>query len=387
MPNFDKFYPPRLAEDGKFVPLTPNDLKTLGQTMTADEQGRFALLTYSVGGTVTTDASGGQFTLGGTINTVVTAGDIGINNTAVPISGEVTLGGQPIDVNIVSPDALNVFVTGGDIGISNTAVPVSGSFSTTIDSTLNVVVTAGDIGISNTAVPVSGTIDATIVGQPIDVNFISPDALNVVVTAGSISVDNFPTDFGINNTAVPVSGTIDATIVGQPIDVNATIVNPDALNVVVTAGDIGINNTAVPISGDVTIIGQPIAVDATIVGEPIIVSVDSTLNVVVTAGDIGISNTAVPVSGNIDVTISDLISAKIVEQPVSVSLDASMLPVSDHIHIDIADDGLLDAFGRLRVAEPTTIFDSKQLREAATTFFDQATAGDASIPFLSADSS
>jgi len=48
MPNLNQTFAPAEAERGKFAPLTPDELTTLGQTVTGS-RGRYALLTYQVG--------------------------------------------------------------------------------------------------------------------------------------------------------------------------------------------------------------------------------------------------------------------------------------------------------------------------------------------------
>jgi hypothetical protein len=47
MPNFNETFAPAEAERGKFVPLTKDELTTLGQTVTG-ARGRYALLTYQI---------------------------------------------------------------------------------------------------------------------------------------------------------------------------------------------------------------------------------------------------------------------------------------------------------------------------------------------------
>lgn len=88
------------------------------------------------------------------------------------------------------------------------------------------------------------------------------------------------------------------------------------------------------------------------------------------SSEVGITNVAVPVSGNVNISPNQ----PVFTQPISA------------VPILFGDEGVVDAFGRQRVTDPYTIFDSKQLCDNQPILWETQTQGNGFTNYLSADS-
>lgn len=190
---------------------------------------------------------------------------------------------------------------------------------------------------------------------------------------------------GLNEATGQVFVRTDATIVGGITVDNVAI---DAL------GNIDISGTTMPVSGTVNIgtmpeveikndIGNPVPVSGTVnVGNfPATQPVSGTVNIG-TMPVVEISNDSgnpVPVSGT--VTANQGTSPWVISGTVTANL-----PVNTNVNVNGFNDGLVDAFGRLRVSNPVTLFDT-QARYYDHKQYSSSTSGTATVAYQAASSS
>jgi hypothetical protein len=164
----------------------------------------------------------------------------------------------------------------------------------------------------------------------------------------------------ITSTA-PISGSI--TVLNQVSAVSAVITNTAAISGSVTvlnpitAVNATITNTAA-VSGSVTVLNQVSAVSAIIT------------NTAAVSGSVTVLNQVSAVSA----TITNPVTATITN-----TLSASI--TNDSLEVKFADSANVDAFSRLRVSTPFTLFDSKTLHNKSSLFWSQTISGTGAVNF------
>lgn len=172
---------------------------------------------------------------------------------------------------------------------------------------------------------------------------------------------NITQALGLNESTGEVFVRTDATITGGVTVDNVTI---GAL------GNIDISGTSMPVTGTVDVGNFP-ATQA----------VSGTVNIG-TMPEVEISNDTgnpVPVSGT--VTANQGTSPWVVSGTVTANL-----PANTNVNVNGFNDGLVDAFGRLRVSNPVTLFDT-QARYYDHEQFSTSTSGTATVAYQAASSS
>ena len=173
-------------------------------------------------------------------------------------------------------------------------------------------------------------------------------------------------------------------------DTLSTLIGLTAVEILnpVTAVEVH-TETPLPVSGAITILNPVTAVEVLNPVTAIEVTIDQvTLSNPVTA--VTILNPVTSFSVDIEnVTISNPVTAVTILNPVSsFSVDIENVVVSNPItavqvintdiqplHFQYSDNGHLDAFSRLRVSTPTTLFDSKTLHNKSSLFWSQVSSG------------
>jgi hypothetical protein len=228
---------------------------------------------------------------------------------------------------------------------------------------------------------VSGTVEVTNdVGNPLPVAFPSGVTVNnfptVQEVSGSVSVDNFPATQTVDG-SVTVSGTVDvgnfpAT---QTVDGTVDVGNFPATQTVDGTVDIGNFPATQAVSGTIDVGNFPASVEVSNdVGNPIPVS-----------GTVDVGNFPATQTVNGSVSVSNFPAT----QPVSGSVSVSNFPATQSVtqgtspwivsstggstNIATFPSTSTDAFGRLRVSEPFTMFDSS-FRYGDNQLWSQATA-------------
>ena len=234
-------------------------------------------------------------------------------------------------------------------------------------SDINISLCASNVDIGNVGIidHTSGTdvyaqITRTDTVGGFEVGAVSVITSGVNSISGNVTINNPVSSFSLVNpvTSVTVLNPVSSFSLVNPVTA-FTVLNPvSSFSLVnpVTAVSITTSQT-LPISGSVTIL-NPVSsfslvnpVTAFTVLNP--VSSFSLVNPV-TSVDITTTQT-LPVSGN--VTITNTISTFLVSPAVPVSF---------------ADNATIDAFQRLRVSEPVTLFESKQLHNMSTMFWSNS---------------
>lgn len=238
-------------------------------------------------------------------------------------------------------------------------------------------------------------------------NFPSVQAVTGNVNAtviGSITVSGITSNINVN----PITGTVNASILiggnivsnSNPIPVTGNVgisgnvnVNPITGNVVVTAiGNLNVTGNTLPVSGNVN---ATILINGSIV---------SNANPFPISGNVGITGnvTVGSITGNVNVNpITGTVNANILVGGNIVS-NANPIPISGNVTVSgtanvvLADDANVvisgfsgatsDAFGRLRVSDPYTLFDT-QARYFDHGQFASNITGTGNVTFLSNQSS
>ena len=238
-------------------------------------------------------------------NVYVRTGFVG----SIIIEGNVNIPGN-IQVYSTPEDPVHTHITEvGTTGILEVPyMPIDG----------NVVVTSGNITFTNTTIEVTQGTDPWIVTGNVNANVSG----NVVVTSGNINSN-------VTGNVVVTSGNVNANVSGN---VGVLTLPSITGNVVVTSGNINAN-----VSGNVVITSGNI--NSNVTG-----------NVVVTSGNIN-SN----VSGNVGI----IGNVNVTQGTDPWHIDGNVLATISGTSTVTLGTGSTDAFGRLRVSEPYTLFDTK----------------------------
>ena len=173
------------------------------------------------------------------------------------------------------------------------------------------------------------------------------------------------------------------TIAGNVIVSNVTV---DAI------GNIDVSGNTMPVSGNVVVSGN---VNSNVSGNVGItsgnVNANVSGNVVITSGNVNAN-----VSGNVNANVSGNVNANITGGNVTVAQGTdpwvvsgnviATLPSNSNVIISGFSGATSDAFGRLRVSEPFTLFDT-QSRYYDHGQFDSSTAGTANVVYVANQSS
>ena len=299
----------------------------------------------------------------------VISGNVGVTNN-VTVNNVIETVNTAVTNNITVNDVIetvNVSVVsiGDSIVVDSIGSTVNVSLTGSKDVTGNVVVSQGTA--SNLKAQVSGTVD---VGNTPDVTG------NVVVSSGNIHLDsvtgNIPVDikaFSDTLTVNNVVSTVNVSLTGSK-DVTGNVVvsqgtasnlkaqvsgtvdvgnTPDVTgNVIITSGNVNIDSNTGNLSVDIKAFNDTLTVN----------DVLSTVNVAVT----GTPNVAVTNTANVAVTSAPTINVTVLN--------------NEEIHPE-QDSGVYDAFGRTRVSEPYTLFQSTLVVNDGSWYWDEAETGTA----------
>ena len=188
------------------------------------------------------------------------------------------------------------------------------------------------------------------------------------------------------------------TFSGSPIDlldnrwstvIDTSATNPKVIRLeferAIQTSIIGITTESGSFSNTVIKYGLTTSPDITLVDE----SADSTLKTLLTAPSIPITLTRLILEFHTanTVTLTGIDSAKAIQtisQLQGVDKDGELHTIgasyTDNLHVAIqeyGDTSAIDAFARLRISQPYTLFDSKQLHDKQPLFWDEIVAGSA----------
>ena len=312
-----------------------------------------------------------QITSVSVLNTVAISGSVTIAN---PISS-VSLVNQISAFTVLNPvtsiNISNTTAVSGSVTILNPISSVSltnqiSSFSitnpTTAVNVLNTVAVSGSVTVINSISSVSLT------NQLTGITILNPttavNVLNTVAVSGSLSVINSVSSVSITNqisaftvlnpvTAINISNT--AAISGS-----VTIVNPiTAVTVTNPTTALNVLNT-VAVSGSVTITNPTSAVyilnTAAVSGSIAVLNPVSAVSVTNQLTSITVTNPTTGVNVLNPIALKDLGNNNVSVTPATSSLNVN---VTNPVPVSFVAGALnTDAFGRLRVSNPLTLFDS-----------------------------
>lgn len=219
-------------------------------------------------------------------------------------------------------------------------------------------ITVGNITVSNVGITSMGNIPLSGNTLPVSGNITVTGNVNANVSGGNVTVSG---NVGITGTPnVSISGTPNVSVSG-----NVGITGTPNVSV---SGNVGITGTPnVSVSGNVGITGTPnvsVSGNVGITGTPN-VSVNGNVGIS-SFGNIPISGNTLPVTGNVNANVSGNVSISGIPT-VTLGSDSS------------------DAFGRLRVSNPQTLFDT-QNRYYDHGQFATSTAGSGNVAYESSSS-
>ena len=182
------------------------------------------------------------------------------------------------------------------------------------------------------------------------------------VSVGNVSIGDLG-NIDISGNTMPV--TIDS---GNVTVFQGTIpwVVTGNTNVAITSGNVGITGNLAGITGNVTV--NPITGNVGVVGN---------VNVAITSGNVGITGNLAGITGNVT----------IVDGGGSLTVDGNVNATITGGNVATTITGTnLDAFGRLRVSEPYTLFDSQNMYINGGQF-SNVTANSGTVTYVAAESS
>ena len=317
------------------------------------------------------DITNGVITVGGTVavsslpDVVIddsTPVDINITNGTVTIGGTVVIDDStPVDINLTNASINTVVTSLPDITIDD-STPVdinvtNASLSTTVTSLPDVTIddsTPVDINVTN------ATLAVTLPTNPLDVN----------ITNGSITVTG----------TVAVSSLPDVTIDDStPVDINVT--NASLSTVVTSLPDVTIDDSTpvdINVTNGVITVGGTVAVSSL----PDVVIDDSTpVDINVTNANLNVTVTSLPNVVIDDSTPVDVAVTNTVTVDDTGGIDVNVISGGGGGSLDFQpnDLGSFDAFARLRVGNPETIFQSTQLVDRGEKVWSRALTGGSSV--------
>jgi len=294
-------------------------------------------------------------------NVVVSSGNVTVDGN-VGVLGNVTVLQGTIPWSIVGNIQGNI--TGGNINanVSGNVVVSSGNVNANVSG--NVVITSGNVNsnVSGNVVITSGNINSNVSG-------------NVVITSGNINSN-------VSGNVVVSSGNINANVSGN---VQANITNA---NIQVTQGTIPWSVTG-NVNSNVT--GGNISITGNIAGITSLPSIQAN----VTGGNISVLGnvdigTMPPITGNVEANITGgNINANVTQGTIPWSVSGNVnATLNSNANVNISGFGgaTSDAFGRLRVSEPFTLFDTNS-RYYDHGQFSNVNVGTANVVYVANQSS
>ena len=297
-----------------------------------------------------------------------------IGGDSITITGEVTIPGtieisndegSPIPVHAhLYDESDNEYSASNPLPvtiISEPAVSIDGDVNVTQGSSPWVV--GGTVALDSTTIQMLQQVTATVSGS-VTVDEITnavtiQDGGNSITVDGSVSVSNFPATQTVDGT-VGISGDVNVTQGTDPWTVDGTV-------------DVGNFPATQTVDGTVTIQdgGGSITVDGSVtVGNfPASQTVDGTVNI---GNEVAINDGGNTISiddGGGSITIDGNVNATIVGGETSFASEQT------------------DAFGRLRVSDPYTLFDSSFRYNDNDDKWNHTTSGSGSVTFLENESS
>jgi hypothetical protein len=269
------------------------------------------------------------------------------------ISGNVNIPGN-VQVYSTPEDPVHTHITEvGTSGILDVPyMPIDG----------NVVVTSGNITFTNTTIEVTQGTDPWNISGNVDVlslpaitgNVNANVSGNVVVTSGNINANvTQGTDPWI------VTGNVNANVSGNVVVTSGNINSNVTGNVVVTSGNVNAN-----VSGNVGVLTLP-SITGNVVVTSGNVNANVSGNVVITSGNVNsnVTGNVVVTSGNINSNVSGNVgiigNVNVTQGTDPWHIDGNVLATISGTSTVTLGTGSTDAFGRLRVSEPYTLFDTK----------------------------
>lgn len=305
----------------------------------------------------------------------------------------------PVDIgtsNIVVTDGGNSITVDGNVGVLGTVdANVSGNvninnFPTTQTVNGNVFATiVSNVNIDNfpTTQTVDGSVDANVSGNVNIDNFPTTQTVDGSVDAnvsGNVNIDNFPTTQTVDGT-VNVAGNVNVTQGTDPWTVDGTVGLNSATLTALENTSVTVNNfpTSQTVNGTVTIQdgGESITIDGAVSATQ---SGDWDVNILGTPTvDVGnipsitVNNT----SGN-PIPITDAGGSLTIDDGGgSITIDGTVTVTGGSTQSTFSKSQI-DAFGRLRVSEPRTIFDGSFRYSDDPNKWDTATTGEGNTNFL-----
>ena len=302
------------------------------------------------------------------INTVAISGSITVTNpiTAVNISNTTAVSGSVTVLNAISSVSITNPVTQLSATILNpsftvlnpvTAVSITNQLTgitvTNLISSVTLTNPTTAVNINNT-VAVSGSITLTnpvssvsLTNQLTGITILNPiTAVSLINQLSSFSVTNPTTAVSINNT-VAISGSV-------------TVLNPvSSVSLVNQISSISITNT-VAVSGGITVLNPISSVSITNPTSAVYI-----LNTAAVSGSITVTNPTTGVNVLNSIALKDLNNNNVTVVSATSSLNVNVTnPIvatvdpSVGFPISFAHTPNFDAFGRLRISSPLTLFDS-----------------------------
>jgi len=218
---------------------------------------------------------------------------------------------------------------------------------------------------NGTAITTSNPLAVTVGGANITIQ----GNTNVI---SNVTVTNFPS-------VQPVTGNVNATVIGNVTVSSITgnvNVNPITGTITVSGiGNLNVSGNTLPVSGNV---------NATVSGTVAVSSISSNVTVVDGGGSITVDGN-VGILGNVNVTQGT--SPWVVSGNVGITGNANVILADDaNVIISGFSGATADAFGRLRVSNPFTLFDT-QARYFDHGQFASNTSGTANVVYVAAQSS
>lgn len=218
---------------------------------------------------------------------------------------------------------------------------------------------------NGTAITTSNPLAVTLGGANITIQ----GNTNVI---SNVTVTNFPS-------VQPVTGNVNATVIGNVTVSSITgnvNVNPITGTITVSGiGNLNVSGNTLPVSGNV---------NATVSGTVAVSSISSNVTVVDGGGSITVDGN-VGILGNVNVTQGT--SPWVVSGNVGITGNANVILADDaNVIISGFSGATADAFGRLRVSNPFTLFDT-QARYFDHGQFASNTSGTANVVYVAAQSS
>jgi hypothetical protein len=312
---------------------------------------------------------------------------VDIQNTAVSVSGDVSITGTPsVDINGVtlSDGALPVNVV-------NTSVPISGDVGITGTPSFDI----NGVTLSDGSLPVTGTIivgNSTESAIPISGSVVVselPEISGTVIVGNEItspipvSVQGNPSvdihGLTLASGTLPVSGTITVgNAVGSPVPISVQgtpSFNINGTTLVDGAVPVNFSNTSIGISGtpNVSVTNTP---SVNINGATLISG----------AVPVNVTNTAVPVSGSVGITGTPTVGIS------GVTTSGGTVPVSGALNVSMQGTASItfspdqtDMYDRLRVTNPEVIYKASFAYDELPYEWDTITSGTASFSHVDAE--